>query len=74
MFETFIKNARYWGHVLLIYSWVIGILTFLMLVVITHEIGDSLVIGAFMWVKWAIIGFVIELFANMFLVDITKDK
>ena len=74
MFETFIKNIKHFGHSVFIYSWVIGVLGALGFIIITHEIGISLIVGIVMWIKWAIIGFLMELFADMFLKDLTKDK
>ena len=69
MFLTFVKNARNIGHNLLIYSWIIGMISSIFFMTLTQDVLLSLIIGVFMFLKWAFIGFLIQFIADMFLVE-----
>ncbi len=76
MFENLMLNLRNIGNTILHYSWVIGILVGLFMLailspgeIITYkDIFLVTFIMIIVWIKWAIIGFAIRTFANLFLV------
>ena len=69
MFLNFVKNARHFGHTVLIYSWAIGMISAVLYMLLDPSIIGALIIGTFMTLKLAFIGFIIRFVADMFLVE-----
>ena len=77
MFENLMLNLRSIGNTILHYSWVPALIAgaFLFLILPSEAtigqegfIPSTLMVMSFVWIKWAIIGFLIRGFANLFLV------
>ena len=70
MFLNFMKNVRGLGHSLLVNSWILGlIVAFGMIFLTPGDLISPFLVGMFVFLKFAFIGFVIQIIADMFLVE-----
>ncbi len=72
MSENFVKNGRYFANKILKFSWIVGFLTGLIVLILGQNITGAALIGFIVWIKWLVIGFVIRTFFDMFLIRRVK--
>ncbi len=72
MSENFVKNSRYFANKILKFSWIVGLLTFLIVLILGQNITGAALLGVIVWIKWLVIGFVIRTFFDMFLIRRVK--